>query len=156
MIRYTNYGLSMASNSLTMFGWSNFERILISLLACLFLYISISLLLSYCLIATFSPDGLCVPNFTTAYAPHPIWLPKLYILMSEQFDVENSRIILWLGVNVLDGVFLARWNINGLTLFFAVTLAIVLLTLLTEICWLFALWRFVDFKEHLTCPNEPI
>lgn len=139
-----------------MFGCSNLESILISLRACFFLWGSVSLLLSYCLIATFSPEGLCIPYFTTAYAPYPIYFPKVYMLMSEQLDVENSRFIRWLGVIVLAGEFLALWNINGLILFLVVTFAVVLLTLLTEICWLSVLWRFVDFRDPLICPNDPI
>ena len=66
MTRYTYWLVSIASYSFTIPLWFSLLKIRISLTACFLRWMSISFSLSYCFIATFSPDGLCRHSLTTA------------------------------------------------------------------------------------------
>lgn len=73
---------STVSNILTIFGWSNFSSISISLLTPLRLCKSRILAFSYIFIATLEFVSICIATLTVAYAPYPILLPTLYYALN--------------------------------------------------------------------------
>lgn len=96
----TSFSVSTVSKSFAIWGWLSLYIILISLLTDFFRYRSFIFSFKQILRATFLLFLLSVPKYTTAYAPEPIYLPRVQFSiewLSEQIITSSSGLLTGLG-----------------------------------------------------------